>query len=107
MGQKNVRKTPLTELELKDIQKRKDALPTMISITEQAYKRSKEEGITYEDALKKIKQELADKGTPLDIPGIEFKDKDDLAKGTPYIPDIEFKDKDDLATGGIASLLKW
>ena len=87
-AKKNVRKTPLTELELKDIQKRKDALPTMISITEQAYKRSKQEGITYEDALKKIKQELADKETPLDIPGIEFKDKDDLA------------------TGGIASLLK-
>jgi hypothetical protein len=83
-----VRKTSLTELEQKDIQKRKEALPTMISITEQAYKRSKQEGITYEDALKKIKQELADKETPLDIPGIEFKDKDDLA------------------TGGIASLLK-
>jgi len=81
-------KTSLTELEQKDIQKRKEALPTMIYITEQAYKRSKQEGITYEDALKKIKQELADKETPLDIPGIEFKDKDDLA------------------TGGIASLLK-
>ena len=53
----------------------------MIGITEQAYKRSKQEGITYEDALKKIKQELADKETPLDIPGIEFKEKDDLAMG--------------------------
>jgi len=77
----NVRKTPLTELEQKDIQKRKEAVPTMIGITEQAYKRSKQEGITYEDALKKIKQELADKETPLDIPGIEFKEKDDLAMG--------------------------
>jgi len=80
-AKENVRKTPLTELEQKDIQKRKAAVPTMIGITEQAYKRAKQEGITYEDALKKIKQELADKETPLNIPGIEFKEKDELAMG--------------------------
>jgi len=80
-AKENVRKTPLTVAEQMEIQKKKAAVPTMIGITEQAYERAKKEGTSYEDALKKIKQELADKETPLDIPGIEFKEKDDLAMG--------------------------
>jgi len=56
---------PLTEEQQKDIQTRKKTVPKMLDINEQAYKMAKEQGISYEEAFKKIKQELSDKGTPL------------------------------------------
>jgi hypothetical protein len=61
----NVRKEPLTIEEQQDIQTRKKTVPKMLDINEQAYKMAKEQGISYEEAFKKIKQELSDKGTPL------------------------------------------
>ena len=63
-----MRKTPLTESEHMDIQKRKEAVPTMLNVFDQASQRAKDQGISYEDALKQIKTD-----TPLDIPGLDFK----------------------------------
>ena len=37
----------------------------MLDINGQASQIAKEQGISYEEAFKKIKQELSDKGTPL------------------------------------------
>ena len=63
-----MRKTPLTESEHMDIQKRQTAVPTMLNVFDQASQMAKEQGISYEEALKQVK---ADK--PLDIPGLDFK----------------------------------
>ena len=63
-----MRKTPLSESEQMDIHKRKTAVPKMFDTYEQASKLAKDQGISYEDALKQIKTD-----TPLDIPGLDFK----------------------------------
>jgi hypothetical protein len=72
------RKTPLTEEEQKNIQKRKEAVPKMLNVYEQASQIAKDQNISYEEALKLINKP--------DVPGINF--------------------KDNYATGGIASLIK-
>ena len=74
------RKEPLTELEQKDIQKRKEAVPKMLGVYEQASQMAKDQNVSYEEALKLINK--------------------------PDVPGIEFKEKDELAMGGIASLIK-
>ena len=81
MGQRKCTKNTFNRCRTGGNTKEKSSRTYNEGITEQAYERAKKEGTSYEDALKKIKQELADKETPLDIPGIEFKDKDELAMG--------------------------
>ena len=63
-----MRKTPLTEPEQMDIQKRKTAVPTILNVFDQASQMAKEQGISYEEALKQVKTDK-----PLDIPGLDFK----------------------------------
>ena len=55
---------PLTEEQRTDIQKRKQAAPKMLDTYEQASKIAKEQGISYEDALKQVQKP--------DVPGIDF-----------------------------------
>ena len=55
---------PLTEEQRTDIQERKTAVPRMFDTYEQASKIAKEQGISYEDALKQL-------DTP-NVPGINF-----------------------------------
>ena len=61
-----MRKTPLTESEQMDIQERKTAVPKMLDTYEQASKLAKDQGISYEDALKQINKP--------NVPGINFID---------------------------------
>ena len=61
-----MRKTPLTESEQMDIHKRKTAVPTMLDTYEQASKLAKDQGISYEDALKQLNKP--------NVPGINFID---------------------------------
>ena len=59
-----MRKTPLTESEQMDIQERKTAVPRMLDTYEQATKLAKDQGISYEDALKQLNKP--------NVPGIDF-----------------------------------
>jgi len=62
---------PLTEEQEKDIQTRKEAAPKMLDTYEQASQIAKEQGISYEDALKLVNKP--------DVPGINFEDKEELS----------------------------
>ena len=61
-----MRKTPLTKSEQMDIQERKTAVPKMLDTYEQASKLAKDQGISYEDALKQLNKP--------NVPGINFID---------------------------------
>ena len=62
---------PLTEEQQQDIQTRKEAAPKMLDTYEQASQIAKEQGISYEDALKLVNKP--------DVPGINFEDKEELS----------------------------
>ena len=62
---------PLTEEQQQDIQTRKEAVPKMLDTYEQASQIAKEQGISYEDALKLVNKP--------DVPGINFEDKEELS----------------------------
>ena len=55
---------PLTEEQRTDIQERKEAVPKMLDTYEQASQIAKEQGISYEEALKQLDKP--------DVPGIDF-----------------------------------